>query len=191
MKPFIIGIAGGSGSGKTTLANGLKKKLGKRASILSLDNYQRFGQKLPVIDGIKNWDSPLSVNWDKFIKDLRKLKASKSVMITHREQKSLKSPKKVIFLPNKILIIDGYLLFHLKSVREMIDFLIFTSAKDKIRVKRRTKFKNDKYIEKVLLPMHKKYIEPTKMYADLILDTEKLSLTKCVNLVDKSLKVIR
>ena len=164
------------------MATALKRKLGSKASILSLDNYQKFGQRLPIIDGIKNWDSPLSINWTKFIKDMKSLKNGKAVVISHREQKSLKSPKKIIFSPNKILIVEGYLLFHLRYVRKLIDFLAFTSATDKTRVKRRTKFKNDNYIKKALLPMHRKYIEPTRKYAELVLDTEKLSLNKSVGL---------
>ncbi len=180
MTPFIIGIAGGSGSGKTTLAIALKEEFGRKASVLSLDNYQKFGQKLRLVDGIKNWDHPSSVNWSKFEANLKKLKVGKSVIITHRDQKNLKSPKKIVFRPSRILIVEGYLLFHLKSIRQLLDLLVFVSAKDKTRVERRTKFKNARYIEKVLLPMHKKYIEPTRKYSDLVLDTEKLSVVRCV-----------
>ena len=189
MKSFIISIAGGSGSGKTTLALALKRSLGRKASVFSLDNYQRFGRKLSVIDGIKNWDHPSAVNWEKFVADLKALKNGKAITTTHRDQANLKFPRKIVFKPNQIIITEGYLLFHPLSVRKLLDFLIFTSAKEKTRVSRRRKFKNDKYTKKVLLPMHRKYIEPTKQYADVVIDTEKLSLTECVNLVRKRLKI--
>jgi len=99
---------------------------------------------------------PQAIKWDKLQKDLISLKKKKG-----------------------IVIVEGYLLFYNPAVRRLLDFLIFLEAKDKTRIKRRTKFKNDKYVEKVLLPMHKKYIEPTKKFADSVLDTEKYLIKQC------------
>ena len=127
MIPFFIGITGGSGSGKTALARELKKYFGKKAKIFNFDKYQRFGEKLPLLYGMENWDCPEAIKWDKLYKDL-------------------------IFLKRQIVIVivEGYLLFYKPEVRRLLDFLIFLEAKNKTRSKRRTKFKNDKYIENII-----------------------------------------
>ena len=162
MASFFIGIAGGSGTGKTVLAKELKKHFGRKAKIFNFDKYQRFGEKLPLLYGMKNWDCPRAIKWEKLYKDLISLKKKKG-----------------------IVIIEGYLLFYKLAVRRLLNFRVFLTASEKIRVKRRTKFKDEKYIQKVLLPMHKKYIEPTKKFADLVLDTEKYSITRVAAKVKK------
>ncbi len=162
MVSFFIGIAGGSGTGKTALAKELKKHFGRKAGILHMDKYQRFGEKLPLLYGMKNWDCPGAIKWEKLQKDLISLKKKKG-----------------------IVIVEGYLLFYKPKVRKLLDFRVFLTAGEKIRVKRRTKFKNAKYIEKILLPMHKKYIESTKKFANLVLDTEKYSITQAAARVKK------
>lgn len=181
MTPFFIGIAGGSGAGKTALAKELKKYFGKKASILYMDNYQRFGEKFPKLCGMKNWDHPRAINWDKLLKDLNSLKKGKLITLKSREQKKLKKVKTIIFCPSEIIITDGYLLFYKAAIRNLLDFLIYLEASEKTRLKRRTKFKgkNNRYIKKVVLPMHHKYIEPTKKYASLTLNTDKYSIKGC------------
>ncbi len=168
MKSFFIGIAGGSGTGKTALAKELKKHFGRKAKIFNFDKYQRFGEKLPELFGMKNWDCPGAIKWEKLEKDLVSLKKKAG-----------------------IFIIDGYLLFYKPKVRRLLDFRVFLTAGEKTRVKRRTKFKNEKYIQKVLLPMHKKYIEPTKKFANLILDTEKYSIIRAAARVKKRIYSLR
>jgi len=189
MTPFFIGIAGGSGTGKTVLAKELKEALGKSASILHMDNYQRFGEKLPKLYGMKNWDHPKAINWDKFLKDLISLKNGQAITIKLREQKKLKKVKIVTFYPSKIIIIEGYLLFYKTPIRKLIDFRIYLEASEDVRIKRRTKIKGkgDRYIKKVVLPMHYKYIEPTKKYANLVLNTDKSSIKRCYKQVVRHL----
>jgi len=86
------------------------------------------------------------------------------------------------FYPTKIIIVEGYLLFYKKFIRRFLDFLIYLKASEKTRIKRRTKFKGKagRYVREVVLLMHKKYIEPTKKYADLILSTDKYSVKQCI-----------
>lgn len=146
-----------------------------------MDNYQRFGEKLPKLHGMKNWDCPAAIKWDELIRDITSLKDGKVITIKTRAQKKLKRPKKVTFVPTEIVVVEGYFLFYKKSLRKLLDFLVYLDASDRILTKRRTKVKGagGRYIEKVVLPMYHKYIESAKKYADLILDTEKYSITQC------------
>lgn len=182
MTSFLLGIAGLSGSGKTALAKELKKFFGKKASILYLDNYQRFGEKLPTREGMKNWDHPKAINWDKLIADLNSLKEDKTIAVESRDQKRLRPTEKAkgrLFKPSPIIIVEGYLLFYKAAVRKLLDFLVFLEASDETCIKRRTKFKNDDYLSKILLPMSRCYLIPTKRFADLVLNTEQYSIKDC------------
>ena len=98
-----------------------------------------------------------------------------------RDQRTLNIEESVrrVFHPTEVVIVEGYLLFHDARVRELLDFRIFFDASDEVRLERRTKFKDPRYIETVLLPMHQQFIEPTKQYADLVLNTELFSLEQC------------
>lgn len=184
---YFIGIAGGSGSGKTTIAEYLNKQLKPKASVFHIDNYQKIGGKLPKLFGMNNWDHPDALDWKGLLRDLKVLKSGKPVFIKAREQRELKNAKKVLFKPTPIVIVEGYLLFVKPQIRALLDFLIYCDASDGIRMARRTKFKHAEYVEKILLPMHHKHIEPTKKFADLILDTRKLSIEECANCVVKKL----
>ena len=177
MTPFFIGISGGSGSGKTVLARELKKHFGRKAKMLNMDKYQRFGEKLPQLFGMENWDCPAAIKWDKLYKDLISLKKNKGIIIA-----------------------EGYFLFYKPKVRRLFDFRVFLTASEKTRVERRKNLKNEKYIKKILLPkyikkivlpMHKKYIEPTKKFANLVLNTEKYSVKQCCQKVLKYLALPR
>ena len=185
MNTFFVGIAGGSGSGKTTLATRLRRYLGRRASIFHIDNYQKFEGRPPKLHGMDNWDHPDAVYWNKLVRDLKALKSGKTIKINHRDQNEFKQVKKMTFRPTPIIVVEGYLLFYKSAVRKLLDCLIFCSADDDVRINRRTKFKRAEYVDKILLPMHDKYIEPTKKYADLILHTGKSSVKEVVR---KSLK---
>lgn len=186
---IFIGFTGGSGSGKTTIAKNLERILKDKALIIHSDNYQKFDKKLSKTSGMKNWDHPNSIDWKIFYKDLKSLKNNKSVTIKSREQNKLKDFEIIKLKPRKIIIIEGYLLFYKKYIRNLLDARIYLEANDKTRIKRRTKFKNRNYINKVLMPMHYKFIEPTKKYADLILDTEILSIKKCCDMIIDKLKI--
>ncbi|KPJ73206.1 hypothetical protein AMJ48_01925 [Parcubacteria bacterium DG_74_1] len=189
MTSFFIGIAGGSGTGKTALAEELRQYFGKEAAVLHMDNYQRFGEKLRKLYGMKNWDHPEAINWDKLLKDLILLKNGQAITIKLREQKTLKKVKTVIFPPSKIIIIEGYLLFYKTPIRKLINFRIYLEASEDARVKRRSKIKGkgDRYIKKVVLPMHRRYIEPTKKYANLVINTDKSSIKHCCKQVVRHL----
>ena len=156
MGTLFIGIAGGSGAGKTALAKELKKHFGRTTRVLHLDEYQKFGEKLPKFHGMKNWDCPEAIKWNKLYQDLVSLKRKE-----------------------EIVIVEGYLLFWQPAVRRLFNKRIYLEAGEETRIKRRTKFKNPRYVERVLLPMHEKYIEPTKKFANLVLNTERYSIKQC------------
>lgn len=178
--PLMIGIAGGSGTGKTTIAQELQKILPAPSVIIHCDNYQKFDQELARIDGMKNFDHPDAIYWDRLLIDLASLIRGKSISMAVRDQKTLvASTDQEIIQPREIMIIEGYLLLHDPAVRRFLDLKVFLDSSDATRMKRRTKGNKANYLTSVLLPMHHQYVAPTKQFADLVISTEHFTPAKC------------
>ena len=180
--PMLIGIAGGTGSGKSTFATGLKKLFPNEITIISYDNYYKPQDHLSMDERVKtNYDCPDALDTDLLVKHLRLLQGGKSVEIpnydfcihTRREEFTLVEPTPVI-------IVDGILTFHDERLREMFDIKIFADADADERILRRlrrdvTERGRDidgvirQYVETVKI-MHGIYVEPTKKYADIMIN---------------------
>ena len=79
----------------------------------------------------------------------------------------------------KIILIEGILVLYEQKIREITDTKVFVDADSDIRLKRRILRDTvergrsvesclTQYIEQVK-PMHEKYVEPSKKYADIII----------------------
>ena len=90
-----------------------------------------------------------------------------------------RSKKKIRINPTKIILIEGILVLENKKIRDITDTKVFIDADSDVRLKRRilrdTKERGrslesvlEQYINQVK-PMHEKYVEPTKKYADIII----------------------
>ena len=200
---FIIGIAGGSGSGKTTLANIIKNKYPDKTEIVNFDDYYKPNDEL-ILDERKkiNYDSPEAFDSNLFFNDLFKLKNFESVKCPeydysiHNRTGNYKTIK-----PKPIIIADGILLFYDKRLRESFDLKIYVDTPADIRLLRRIdrdinsrartlKSVLTQYLETVK-PMHEKYVEPCKKYADVIINDDGCSdidLEPIFNKIDDFLK---
>ena len=74
--------------------------------------------------------------------------------------------------PKPIILVEGYLALHDPRVREFFSCKIFLDVPHEVRITRRTKFLDDIYQEKILIPMHEQYVEPNKQYADYIINVD-------------------
>ena len=178
MKHFVIGVAGGSGCGKSTLSYGLKAKYPDIIEVVHFDDYQKEETDVPFLDGIRNWDHPDAINFKQLHRDLIQLIGNKQVTVmtkssilnpTYEEKGRIKH----IMEPKKIIIVEGYLAFYNRKIREMFDLTIFLDSPISESMKRRDKIicgDNNKYNTKILFPMYAKYVEPTKKAADMIID---------------------
>ena len=180
--PMLIGIAGGTGSGKSTFADGLKKLFPDDITIISYDNYYKSQDHLSMDERVKtNYDCPDALDTDLLVNHLRKLREGDSVEIpnydfcihTRRADFS-------VVTPTSIIIVDGILTFHDERLREMFDIKIFADADADERILRRlrrdvTERGRDidgvikQYVDTVKI-MHGIYVEPTKKYADILIN---------------------
>ncbi len=180
MKPLIIGIAGGTGSGKTTLVDRLKEQFGDDISVLTHDSYYAAHHDLTLEERqALNYDHPASFDTDRMIQDLEDLKAGKTIhcpVYDYTVHDRLEETKEIA--PNKVIIVEGILVFDNKALRDLMDIKIFVDTDADVRILRRilrdVKERGrtlDSVIEQYLStvkPMHEQFVEPAKRYADVI-----------------------
>ena len=179
---IVIAIAGGTGSGKTTLSKKITehyKDLNVR--FLSLDSYYKDFNKLSLKERAKiNFDDPNSLDFDFFYQQISEyLNGSiiKTPCYSYKQHKRL--TKSLILDQGDLLILDGILILLKKSIRDFFDLSIFLNVKSSKRLERRmvrdvmergrNKAEVQKRFMKMIRPMHEKFVEPTKKYADMTL----------------------
>lgn len=182
MKPYIIGIAGGSGSGKSTFAGRLKDAFPNSVSLISCDNYYLPHDDLPLEErALLNYDAPEALEFDLMVRHLEALKNGQNVLcpvydFTHHTRSDLVTE----IQPRPIILIDGILIFHDPALRECMDLKIYveTDADERIlRRARRDMVERGRDLDSVIhqylstvKPMHNTYVNPTKVFADIILN---------------------
>ena len=182
MKPYIIGIAGGSGSGKSTFAGRLKQAFPEQISLISCDNYYLPHDELPLEQRAHlNYDAPEALEFDLMVQHLEKLKNGKTALCpVYDFTKHTRSDKVTKIEPRPIVLIDGILIFHDVALRECMDLKIYVETDADERILRRAKRDMqergrdldsviDQYLTTVK-PMHNTYVNPTKVFADIILN---------------------
>lgn len=192
----IIAIAGGSGSGKSTVSYRFVDNYPDIFEILNLDDYQKFknSPELPMINGMVNWDHPDIIRWSDLFKDIKILQTGIPVNIqvwSHRSNPNYFKHGKMIprtILPKKVLIIEGYFALWNENLRKLFRRTYYLESDQSTIVKRRNKFTDPKYESEVLIPMHKKYIEPTKKFADYLLDVSTLKMTDVYKILEDDVK---
>lgn len=179
---IIIGIAGGTGSGKTTVVKKIVEALPQgEVSVLPQDSYYKDSSHIPVEERQKiNFDEPAAFDWELLISQLEDLKNGKNIEVpTYSYLTCTRQPETVPMQPRDVVIVEGILVFSDERLRNMMDIKVFVDAdaddrlirvinRDCIERGRMPELVVERY-ERVLKPMHNKYIEPAKKYADLII----------------------
>ncbi len=181
MKPFVIAISGGSGSGKTTLARLVRERLGpERCAYLCQDSYfHDLSEQFAKDSRSVNFDHPSSIDFDLLACQLESLCNGKTVRIpiydfvTHTRSEDTRTIE-----PRPVILVEGILLLTLPRIRALADRTVFVEAPESLRYQRRldrdirergrtpdgvfTQFSEQ------VAPMHNQYVEPSKIFADLV-----------------------
>lgn len=179
---LIIGIAGGSGSGKTTVVNKIIEKLPKNSvALIPQDAYYFDNGHLSPEEKLKiNFDHPNSIEFDLLVEDLIKIKSGQSInQPIYSYVTCARLKESVAVDPRRVVIVEGILILANKKLRDLLDIKLFvaTDSDDRLMriirrdVQERGRNYNDALIhyEKFVKPMHQQFIEPTKLYADVII----------------------
>ena len=177
---LVIGIAGGTGSGKTTLMNNLIQRFEGHVTILSHDNYYRRRDELTYEERCKiNYDEPAALETDLMAFHLDKLRRGETIQCpVYDFTQHNRSSETITVVPKKVIIVEGILIFENQPLRDLMDIKIFVDTDADVRLCRRIKRdvnKRGRSLESVLQqyqqtvkPMHEKYVEPSKKYADMV-----------------------
>lgn len=183
--PIIIGIAGGTGSGKSTFTDKLKELFGDDVTVIYHDNYYRAHDEIPFEDRkVINYDHPDSLETELLLEHLKSLKAGKSVLCPVYDFSQHNRSKEFVEInPSSIIILEGILIFADSRLRNLLDIKIFVDADADERILRRVRRDMvergrdiDNIMEQYLTtvkPMHYLYIEPTRHYADIVINSGK------------------
>ena len=185
MDCIIIGIAGGSGSGKSTFTNKLKDLYGDRITIIYHDNYYRRHDDLTLEERKHiNYDHPDAMETELLVEHLKQLREGKTVQgPTYDFSQHNRRDVTTEIRPNRIILVEGILALQNDALREMMDIKIFVEADADERILRRivrdVKERGrdlegiiDQYLNTVK-PMHYIYVEPTKVLADIVINSGK------------------
>ena len=177
---LVIGIAGGSGSGKTTLMKNLVEKFQGSVTVVSHDNYYKRHDELTYEERcLLNYDEPNAFDTSLMVSQLDQLRHGQAIdcpvydFTVHN-----RSDETVHIIPERVIIVEGILIFEPQALRELMDIRIFVDTDADIRLCRRIKRdvnKRGRSLESVLSqyqqtvkPMHEKYVEPSKKYANIV-----------------------
>lgn len=182
LAPFMVAVSGGSGSGKTTFVSKLQRRLEKENPlIVSIDHYYKDLSHLdPDARARTNFDDPDSIESSLLLKQIRSLRQGQSVerpsydFATHARTKDTK-----VMEPSPVIIMDGIFSLCFPELFDLFDLKLFIDVDDDVRVVRRIRrdtaergrnFEScaSQYLGSVKA-MHRKFIEPTKVHADLVI----------------------
>ena len=179
-KILVIGIAGGTGSGKTTLMKNLIARFADDVTVLSHDNYYKRHDELPYEERCKlNYDEPAALETELMARHLEALRRGEAISCpVYDFAVHNRSDETVRIVPQRVIIVEGILIFENKELRDLMDIKIFVDTDADVRLCRRIKRdvnKRGRTLESVLTqyqqtvkPMHEKYVEPSKRYADIV-----------------------
>ena len=179
-KSLVIGIAGGSGSGKTTLLKNILETFGPAITVISHDNYYKRHDELTYEQRCQlNYDEPAALETDLMVRQLEQLRRGQEILCpVYDFTVHNRSDETVCIKPERVIIVEGILIFENKQLRDLMDIKIFVDADADIRICRRIKRdvnKRGRSLESVITqyqqtvkPMHEKYVEPSKKYADIV-----------------------
>ena len=177
---LVLGIAGGTGSGKTTLMDNLIGKFGDVVTVLSHDNYYRRHDELTYEQRCQlNYDEPASLETELMAEHLEALRRGESIRCpVYDFAVHNRSDETVRIVPQRVIIVEGILIFENRQLRDLMDIKIFVDTDADVRLCRRIKRdvnKRGRSLESVLTqyqqtvkPMHEKYVEPSKRFADIV-----------------------
>ena len=179
---LIIGIAGGSGSGKTTVVNKIVNALPeKTVAVVPQDAYYYDNGHLTPEEKLKiNFDHPNSIEWDLLISQIDQLRSGRTIqMPMYNYVTCARAEETVTVEPKTVVIVEGILILGNEELRKRMDIKLFVSTDNDdrlIRIMRRDivergRSYNDvlKHYETYVKPMHEQFIEPSKLFADVII----------------------
>lgn len=183
--PTLMLVGGGSSSGKTYLTRAAISLIDSdEIALLTLDDYYKDQTDVPMEERLLvNYDHPRAFDWKLMRTQLKALKEGKPIQkpvydFVHHTR----SDKIEIIEPKNLIVVEGIMALVDKTVRELGDVSVFIQASAERRFLRRLvrdvkergrTFDNIvKQYFATVQPMYDEIVEPSSMYADLIINND-------------------
>ncbi|KAF2305953.1 hypothetical protein GH714_009134 [Hevea brasiliensis] len=182
-QPFVIGVSGGAASGKTTVCDMIIQQLhDHRVVLVNQDSFYR-GLTTAELERVHeyNFDHPDAFDTEQLLDCIQKLRSGQPYQIpiydfkTHlRRADSFRQVN-----ASDVIILEGILVFHDQSVRNLMNMKIFVDTDADVRLARRIRrdtVERGRDINSVLeqyakfvKPAFDDFVLPSKKYADVII----------------------
>lgn len=204
MNPVIILIGGGTGSGKSTLASNINGRLSDYTTLISMDDYYKDQSAVPEAEReLINYDSPEVVDIELLSSNIAKLRNGEAIdepvydFATHTRKIETTHIES-----SPVIIVEGIMALRFESLRSKANVKIFVDVDDDERIIRRilrdtsARSRNLESIvyqyRSTVKPMHQLVVDPTKKYADFILqDVQNMSVVNLLVAMIKKLANIK
>jgi uridine kinase len=179
--PRLVAITGGSGAGKSWLAGRLAAALGREAARLSLDDFYQDRSHLSLAQRKRiNFDHPRAVDWPAFRRALLGLLDGRAVQApVYDFTVSTRTARTVCCRPRRWIVVDGLWLLVKREIRGLFAHRVFLECPARVRLARRLErdlLERARTEESVkaqfygqVEPMHQRFVEPQRRYADWVL----------------------
>jgi uridine kinase len=179
----LVAIVGGSGAGKGWLVVRLGQLLGDRVSHLQLDDFYRDRSHLPLSRRARiNFDLPHAIDWDAAERALRDCRAGLATRVPSYDfatHSRIAERERTAWQPRPIVLVDGLWLLRPPAIRRLFDLKIYLDTPTDLRCSRRltrdiaergyTAEAVERQLRTAVVPMHDRYVEPQKKWADVVL----------------------
>jgi uridine kinase len=177
----IVGVAGGSGAGKTTLVRALVDRLG--GCILDLDSYYIDRAGIAVGDrGRLNYDDPAAIDVELLREHLDLLAHGRPIA---KPVYSFDTHTRVgtrLMTAGRLVIVEGLFTWWWELIRQHLVLKLFVDAPADVRLVRRIRrdvAERGRTMEQVVQqylatvrPMHERYVEPCRAFADVVIGND-------------------
>jgi uridine kinase len=196
---YLIGVAGGTGAGKGTVVRALVERFGGVS--IDLDSYYHDHSGLALEKRrLLNYDEPAAIDVALLLDHLRQLTMGVAVA---KPKYSFQSHTRVgaeMVSPARLILVEGLFALWWEELRALLDVRVFVDAPPGVRLARRVRrdvSERGRTVESVMAQyastvkaMHERYVEPTRVYADLVVENDGL-VQGCVEAVVAAIRRLR
>jgi uridine kinase len=184
VKSIFVGVVGGSGSGKSTLTRALWAKYPSAIAVVQHDAYYRpLSEEERSRAAVHYFDHPDELETDRLCRDLDALARGNAVRVPRYDFATHTRFPEAGWrevAPARFILVEGILVLADESLRRRLDKAVFIEADESERVRRRLARdaasrgrKEDSVraqLERTVLPMHRKFVDPSRSHATLVID---------------------
>ena len=186
----MIAVTGGSGSGKSTVVDLIQQSCPTiPILVLTLDHYYKDWSHLPSEQRSKvNFDHPDSIDSHTLCAHIQQVaRGERFYRPTYDFTSHSRKEEKVLVEPVSVVILDGIFSLYYDEIRPFFDLKIYLDVPNDVRFIRRLRRDMEtrgrsmdsvmaQYLSTVR-PMHMRFIEPCKSFADLLISWEERNHT--------------